>query len=349
MCTACAPHVHRMCTACAPHVHRNVHRMCIACARHVHRMCTPCAPHVHRTCTTCAVRAHCTHAAHKLHAHCTHTARKLHAHCMHSLTCMQSAASFVLSLTAEQLSIEQADFQQLLAPRLRSHSSTRPEPRLRLGWRRTGGQATATRIGQVRAALEARPEPRRVARVWRASCPVPLALCLSPCARHPVLPRPRLRRAPPQPRRGQRPRARRRRSSRLRRSRRRRRRSSSRSSRRRRRRSWPQPQPSEAAPTAVTAQPSRRAARRRPRGRHKCRRRCRRAGWGATDHVPCPGSTLWWRRLRRRGVTRAARSWSAPISRSPSPQILEPLIPRHTPLLPLPKLRPSPWPISTHH
>eukprot|EP00964_Phaeocystis_antarctica_P135399 scaffold99776_cov30-Phaeocystis_antarctica.AAC.1 len=22
MCTACAPHVHRMCTPCAPHVHR---------------------------------------------------------------------------------------------------------------------------------------------------------------------------------------------------------------------------------------------------------------------------------------------------------------------------------------
>ena len=33
-----------MCTACAPHVHR----MCIACAPHVHRTCTARAPHVHR-------------------------------------------------------------------------------------------------------------------------------------------------------------------------------------------------------------------------------------------------------------------------------------------------------------
>ena len=124
-------------------------------------------------CTACALNVHCVH--------CTHTARKLDAHTApHSLTCMQSAASFVLSLTAEQLSIEQADFQQLLAPRPRLHPSARPEPRLRLGWRRTRGQATATPIGQ--------PRPQ-----WRPgqslaelpACGAPLALCLSPCASRP--------------------------------------------------------------------------------------------------------------------------------------------------------------------
>ena len=43
MCTACAPHVHRMCTACACALH--VHCMCTACALHVHCMCTACALH----------------------------------------------------------------------------------------------------------------------------------------------------------------------------------------------------------------------------------------------------------------------------------------------------------------
>ena len=35
MCTACAPHVHRMCTACAPHA-----LQCIACALHIASMRT---------------------------------------------------------------------------------------------------------------------------------------------------------------------------------------------------------------------------------------------------------------------------------------------------------------------
>ena len=57
MCSACAPHVHRMCTACAPHVHR----MYTACAPHVHRMCTACAAAIAGVCT--ALYVHCRQAS----------------------------------------------------------------------------------------------------------------------------------------------------------------------------------------------------------------------------------------------------------------------------------------------